>query len=184
MTTEREMLDRLNVRYGKTSKNGSSTMVRYTRAEHVRNQLGFEANRTADYIAVDLWGTSYGPIENRGPFLNGHEVKCSRGDWLRELKHPDKADAFSRFMHYWWLVVSDKNIVGPDELPEGWGLMIKYGESLRVAVQAPRLRPEVMSLDMHGALLRATAYTAARIAGRDRVGPADHRRGPGTSPDQ
>ena len=68
MTTEREMLDRLNLRYGKTYQNGSSTMIRYTRAEHVRNQLGFEARRTADYIAVDLCGTGYGPTENRGPF--------------------------------------------------------------------------------------------------------------------
>lgn len=50
-TTERDMLDRLNVRYGAYNGNG----FRYARAEHVRVTAGFDARRTCDYMALDLW---------------------------------------------------------------------------------------------------------------------------------
>ena len=162
--TERDMLDALNVRYGKVYRNGTAEMLRFTRAEHVRSRLGFDAPRTADFIAVDLWGASYGPPEKRGPFIHGHEVKVSRSDWLHELKDPEKAEEFKPYVHHWWLVVSDKNIVKPGELPDGWGLMVKYGRTVRVITAAPLLRPVPMPLTMHGSLLRATWKTATRLA--------------------
>lgn len=164
--TERDMLDRLNIRYGKTYRNGNTEMQRYTRAEHVRSSLGFNARRTADYIAMDLWGATYGSAETRGPFLHGHEVKVSRSDFLTELKDPEKAEEFKRYMHYWWLCVSDKNIVREGELPAGWGLLIAHGATLRIAVPAPKLTPEPMPMTAYGALLRATQKTATQLACR------------------
>lgn len=158
MTTEREMLDKLNVRYGKHNGNG----IRYTRAEHVKITPGFDSRRICDYIALDLW-TGYGV--NAGVKVHGHEVKVSRADWLSELKDPDKAETFARYCDYWWLVVSDKDIVKPGELPQGWGLMIAYGRSVRAAIQAERRTDvEPMPRGLQGTLTRAVTKTALRLA--------------------
>lgn len=156
--TERTMLDRLNRRYSKQNGNGP----RYARAEHVKVTAGWDARRICDYMAFDLWTGGYGA--NRvGPMLHGHEVKVSRSDWLTELKDPDKAKAFNRYCDYWWLVVSDKEVVKPGELPEGWGLMVAYRDTTKVIVQAQRLEAESMTRDLQATLMRATAKTAARI---------------------
>ncbi len=155
--TERTMLDRLNVRYGKFNGNG----IRYTRAEHVKVSAGFEARRICDYMAMDLW-TGYGV--NRGPKLHGHEVKVSRSDWLTELRDPEKAEAFRVYCDFWWLVVSDKNIVKPGELPEGWGLMVAHGRSVRVVTPAVLNADAVpMPRQIQATLTRAVTKTALRL---------------------
>ncbi|MBH5146323.1 hypothetical protein [Rhodococcus erythropolis] len=153
--TERDMLDLLNGRYHKDYANGP----RYVGAEHVRSHAGFGAQRTADYMAMDLWpGVPYGSKIA----LHGHEVKVSRSDWLTELKTPEKAEEFKRYMDYWWLVVSDPAIVKPGELPEGWGLMIKSGNAIRVKKAAPKLDPLPMPKPLMACLLRAVSKTAKR----------------------
>lgn len=160
-TTERDMLDLLNLRYGLEYRNGSSVTVRWSRAEHVRNRAGFDAGRIADYVAMDLWpGIPHGSKLA----LHGHEVKVSRSDWLAELKDPGKAEAFAPFMDYWWLVVSDPTIVRDGELPAGWGLMVKAGGRLRVKVSAPLIPALPMPKTLLASLLRATAKTATRLA--------------------
>jgi hypothetical protein len=155
---ERAMLDRLNVRYAKANGNG----IRYVRAEHVKNGIGWEANRILDYMALDLWG-SVGA--ERGVKLHGHEVKVSRADWLVELKDPEKAAAFTPFCDYFWIVVSDKDIVRPGELPNGWGLMVAYGRTVRVLTPAT-LNREVkpMSRSLQATFSRAVTKTALRLA--------------------
>lgn len=71
--------------------------------------------RYADAIAVNLW-------KSRGYAVHGFEIKVSRADWLRELKQPEKAEEiFGHCDHFW--VVAAPNVVKPDELPAGWGLM-------------------------------------------------------------
>jgi hypothetical protein len=159
MSTEREMLDRLNVRYGMFNGNG----IRYTRAEHVKVSAGLKSRRTCDYMAMDLW-TGWGL--NRGPKLHGHEVKVSRADWLTELRDPTKAESFSQFCDYWWLVVSGKAIVR-DDLPDGWGLMVAHGRSVRVARPAMRLEPLPMPRDLQATFTRAVTKTTLRLAGSD-----------------
>lgn len=163
--TERRMLDHLGNRYGQLN-NGNGQ--RYAYAEHVKDRAGFFHQRCADFIAIDLWPGS-------GLALHGHEVKVSRSDWLHELTQPEKADAFKRYMDFWWLVVPDASIVKPGELPEGWGLLTLVrdkwpgrgmpdlgGQKLRVKIAAPRLTPEPLPRDMLATLLRATAKTATR----------------------
>lgn len=161
--TERQMLDFLHLRYSQTNPGNGP---RYAFAEHVKSHAGFDARRCADFIAVDCWPT-------KGLELHGHEVKVSRSDWLHELKQPDKAEAFKRYMDRWWLVVPDATIVKPDELPAGWGLMAlsarrpPYADqppSLRVRVQAPRLDPEPLPRDLLATLMRSTSKTAKRRA--------------------
>jgi len=157
VTTERDMLNLLGKRYSVVSQGES---IRYTYAEHVRSCAGFFARRTADFIAMDLWPSSGLP-------LHGFEVKCSRSDWLTELRDPSKADEFKRYMDRWWLVISDRAFVKPGELPVGWGLMaLDKNGALRVVHHAPLLKPDPMPRTMFAALLRATQKTAQREAMR------------------
>lgn len=157
--TERTMLDRLNVRYGKFNGNG----IRYARAEHVKVTAGFDARRICDYMALDLWPGGYGT--GAGPKLHGHEVKVSRSDWLTELRDPDKAEAFRRYCDYWWLVVSDKLIVKPGELPDGWGLLVASGQTVR-AVTPASLNQSVEPMPRHvqATFSRAVTKTALRLS--------------------
>ena len=161
--TERQMLDYLHDRYSQTNPGNGA---RYAVAEHVKNQAGFDAGRIADFIAVDCWPT--GGIE-----LHGHEVKVSRSDWLHELKQPEKAEAFKRYMHRWWLVVPNASIVKPDELPEGWGLLTlsKWSDGptrtefrLRAKTKAPKLKPDPLPIELLATLMRSTAKTSKRRA--------------------
>jgi len=165
--TERQMLDYLHQRYSKVNP---SNGPRYAVAEHVRSHAGFDARRCADFIALDCWPT-------KGLELHGHEVKVSRSDWLHELKQPDKAEEFKRYMDRWWLVVPDAKIVKEGELPDGWGLLVltavtstvtwpdihkRVEHKLRAKVQAPQLTPEPLPRDMLATLMRACAKTSKR----------------------
>ena len=155
--TERRMLDLLAARY--TAVREYTIADRWVRAEHVPSALGFKAKRIADFIAVDRYpGMPYGSALA----YHGHEVKVSRSDWLTELRDPEKADEFKRYMHHWWLVVPDATIVKPDELPEDWGLLVSSGRGLRAKVKAPRLTPDPMPADFVACLMGAAARTAHR----------------------
>lgn len=169
---ERIMLDHLHRRYSALSM-GSR---RYAVAEHVADRTGW-ATRRADFIAQDAHSTHTrrdgSPATYRYPggydgetryLLHGHEVKVSRSDWLRELADPSKAEAWSRYCDRWWLVVPDKAIVKPGELPDSWGLLVLAGTGLRAAVRAPLLDPEPMPVPARAALMRAVAATALRGA--------------------
>ena len=156
MTTERELLDLLARRHSAVSMGDS---MRYAYAEQVPSKTSW-VTRRLDFMAMDMWPSS-------GLDLHGFEVKCSRSDWLTELRDPSKAEEFKQFMDRWWLVVSDRAFVKPGELPEDWGLLAldKRG-SLRTATFAPRLTPAPMPKKMLAGLLRATQKTAQREAVR------------------
>lgn len=166
MTTERDLLDRLNRRYSQRTTNGQWTGAKYLRAEHVPIGLRLQRHRICDYIATGMHSTPYVPDQRTvaPPVYHGHEVKTSRADWLTELRDPSKAETFRMHMHYWWLVVADTSIVR-DDLPAGWGLLIPHGRTLRVVVQADLYAdPYPATRDFHGALLRATVNTETRLA--------------------
>lgn len=65
-----------------------------------------------------------GFTSSSGRLLVGHEVKVSRADWRRELSKPGKADTWADQCHSWYVVAPSVDIVPPDELPLGWGLMV------------------------------------------------------------
>lgn len=83
----------------------------------VGNATGAHCHRHADALVMSLW-------PSRGLTLQGFELKCSRTDWLKELKDPEKADAIARYCHGWSVVVTDQKIIQPGELPSTWGLWI------------------------------------------------------------
>lgn len=159
MATEQDMIDALCRRYAFQAGNGS----RYACASHVRSAAGFDARRTCDFMALDLW-------PSKGLHLIGHEIKCSRSDWLRELKDPTKAEEFTRYCDRWYVVVPDPDIVRPNELPDGWGMLSyrkrghgRYQETyLHEVHRAPVLSPEPMPRTLTCALVRAVEKTATR----------------------
>jgi hypothetical protein len=150
------MLDLLHVRYGAV-RNGNG--IRYVLAEHVKNAAGFNANRILDMMIQDLYPST-------GCAIHGFEIKCSRADWLTELKDPTKAEAFRPYCDYFWLVVADKDIVKPGELPAGWGLLVPSTVAwlpLRAARSAPRNTLALpMPREMNAALMRAVHKTTLR----------------------
>lgn len=160
--TERDMLDLLLARY--TDIRRGTMADRWVRAEHVKAQLGYGTGgglgqRIAYFIAADGHpGIPYGSALA----LHGHEVKVSRSDWLTELRAPEKSEAIKRHMHYWWLVIPDAAIIKPGELPEGWGLMVRSGGTLRAKVKAALLNPEPVPLDFTISLMASAARTAHR----------------------
>lgn len=104
----------------------------------VRNATGYKANSAVDALALSLW-------PSRGIELHGHEIKVSRGDWLRELKDVKKSQPIQRYCDRWWLVVGDADIVKPGELPPTWGLMVVRGARLVAVKEAPKLEREEWS---------------------------------------
>lgn len=117
--TEREMFLMIKKRYGKDSGNGPQHVV----IPGVRSAAGFDARRTIDAVALGLW-------PSRGMYLSGFEIKCSRSDWLRELKNPAKAEEFCGLLDFFWVAVADDTIVQDGELPEHWGLLVARGGKL------------------------------------------------------
>lgn len=117
---------------------------------HVKSATGFvRENRTSDAICMNLW-------PSRGLEIHGFEIKCNRGDWLKELRNPRKAEDVAQFCDRWWLVVSDKSIVLTGELPGTWGLLVPFGKGLK-CVKAPE-KQSVIAVDRPflAAVLRKT----------------------------
>jgi hypothetical protein len=113
----------------------------------VRNATGYKANSAVDALALSLW-------PSRGIELHGHEIKVSRGDWLRELKDVTKSQPIQRYCDRWWLVVGDPDIVQPGELPPTWGLMAVKGGRLVAVKEAPKLEREEWSPTFVAAFFR------------------------------
>jgi hypothetical protein len=109
---------------------------------------GIHAGTTADAVAYNLW-------PSRGLTLSGFEIKCSRSDFLREIKSPAKSEPVQKYCHFWWMVVSDLAIVQKGELPKTWGLMYKDGNNIKVKVQAPELKAKAMDPIFIASIMRA-----------------------------
>lgn len=114
--------------------------------EQVANGTGSRANRWCDAIAMSLW-------PSRGLELIGFELKVYRGDWLRELKNPRKAEEIAPFCHRWY-VVTPQGLVLEGELPPAWGLLELRGGKLHCVREAPLAEPKAFDYWMLAAILR------------------------------
>lgn len=112
----------------------------------VTDGTGSNFSRICDALAMNLW-------PSRGNAVHGFECKVSRGDWLRELKNPEKADAIATYCDYWW-VVAAKDLIKDGELPETWGHLHPHGKGLRIAKKAPKLTAQPLDKLFIGAMLR------------------------------
>jgi hypothetical protein len=125
----------------------------------VPNATGGAANGYADALVIGLW-------PSRGLLVHGFEMKASRGDWLREMKDPAKAERHARYCDRWSLLVSDVEIVKQGELPANWGLWAPRGAGL-VCVREPQpLTPAPVDRLFLAALARSAQKMAAKVIAR------------------
>lgn len=92
-----------------------------------------KCSRRFDLIAIMGW-------QSRGHVAMGFEIKVSRGDWLRELAEPAKAEPLVSLCSRWW-IVAPPGVVEVAELPPAWGLLVVHPEQIRTGKQAPELDP-------------------------------------------
>jgi hypothetical protein len=116
----------------------------------VPDSTGGPASRTADAITMSVW-------PSRGLELHGIEVKTYRGDWLRELKSPAKAEAICQYCDRWWVAIGEPAIIRDGELPSTWGLLIPRGDEMVIKVKAPKLTPISIDRVFLAAILRRSA---------------------------
>lgn len=119
MTTTADMIEGLRKRYPQ-------------RAGKWANVVEFE---NIDFMAVACWASLEFAV-------HGHEVKVSRGDWLKELKNPNKSSPTMAMCDFWWLV-APKGVAKEEELPERWGFLEHNGYSFWCVRQAELLRSQV-----------------------------------------
>ncbi|MCQ9206248.1 MAG: hypothetical protein NG737_08065, partial [Omnitrophica bacterium] len=118
----------------------------------VRNGTGYlKTTRTADAIAMSLW-------PSRGLHLNAFEIKVYRGNWLSELKNPQKAEEIAQFCDFFW-VVAPKDIIKIEEVPKNWGLMIPFGTTVKIIKEAEQLKPKNIDKLFLAAILRKAQET-------------------------
>lgn len=158
-----DLVNMLARRYGE--RMGSTP--RYLLGEEVR-LASFGSPRICDVIVQDTWtGGHYGADNPRQYPRHGFEIKISRSDWLNEVRQPDKAEAFRRYCHYWYLVIADKDMVKDGELPQGWGLLVPRGNSLvQIVKPEENLQVEPMPVGMMISFMRRVE-SATRFAGEN-----------------
>ncbi len=124
----------------------------YVLLPQVRNGAGFSANRTADAMAMSVW-------PSRGLYLYGIEIKVSRGDWVRELKNPKKADDIGKFCDFWMIAAGNDEIVRAGELPSGWGLLTpgKKPNTLKAAQAPTKIEAQPLHRSFLASILRVVA---------------------------
>lgn len=124
----------------------------YVVLPQVRNGTGFTANRTADAMVMSVW-------PSRGLHLYGIEIKVSRGDWIRELRNPKKADDIGKFCDFWIVAAGADNIVRDGELPAGWGLLTpgKKPNTLKVGKPPEKIDAQPLGRSFLASILRTVA---------------------------
>lgn len=109
------------------------------------------SNRRADAVHIGLWASrSAGRIDVC-------ELKTSKADFRRELDNPEKAEAWWPYCNAFWIVAPSTDIVPPEDLPDGWGLMVPgaRGRRFRTVVQ-PKEREVSLSVSLLITLLKCT----------------------------
>lgn len=152
--THAELIDRLRNRYAPPE------WVTLTEAQSACGHMD-KPRRT------DLLGISTFP--SRGLRMAGFELKSSRDDVLKELREPEKAEAMQRFCHLWYLVVGRSDLIGLDELPPNWGLIVPHGTGLRVKKNAPVLEPEPWPPELTHGLIRKAFGNSIEDVEREKI---------------
>src|SRR3990172_2804745 len=70
----------------------------------------------ADVVVVPFYRTR--------ALIQGFEVKDRRSDWLMEIKYRKTKETIRDCCHCWWILTDSEATVHPDELRDGWGLML------------------------------------------------------------
>lgn len=120
----------------------------YVLMAEVSDEAGFNRSRSADFMVMNLW-------RSRGLNLIGFERKTHRGDWLKELKSPAKAENIFQYCDQWYLLTDSENVAKIEEIPETWGWMhIKPDGRIVIFKDAPKLNPIAISRSFLSCMLR------------------------------
>lgn len=139
--------------------------------EQVRNGTGWARSaRTADALAMSTW-------PSRGLELHGFEVKVTRGDWIRELREPAKAEEILSYCDRWWVVTPAKGVLEEGELPPTWGHMTVDGRGATVKTPAPAWRAKPLDRLFLAAILRRVQECHVPLADLADKLKAEHGRG-------
>lgn len=128
----------------------------------LREALGIDA------LAIRCWQG------NRPPYFErvGYEVKVSRSDFRREIRHPEKrAYAMSIVDRFYFACPA--GLILPHETPEDCGLVWVYEGRTRVQQKAPRLETRGLKRRELAALLRYQLNPAALRSLKARAARAD-----------
>ena len=127
MTTSRQLLDALAVRYPEPEW-------------LLWEEVSLDGVGRCDVIAINTYPSS-------GHVIHGFEVKVSRSDWFRELRTMRKSSAAYTYCHRWFLL-STPDVVMHGELPPTWGHLVgkpstpmDSGIALRQVTRAAALEP-------------------------------------------
>jgi hypothetical protein len=125
--------------------------AQYALMPEVRDAAGHNASRSADFLIMGLW-------PSRGLEMIGIERKSFRGDWIKELKTPAKAENIYQYCDRWYLLTDNENVAKIEEIPSLWGWMhIDEKGKLKTIKEAPLLKPAVISRSFLACLLKRAA---------------------------
>lgn len=116
--------------------------------------------RYLDYMVVNLW-------ESRGQAIIGIEVKSYRGDWIKEMKTPEKQELHVPYCDYFYLLITDEKVAKIEEVPENWGLMVVKNEKIFIVKKAPKLKAVQMPKQLMMGMLRRAANKDGYILKED-----------------
>ncbi|MGK3134837.1 hypothetical protein ACCX84_03590 [Pantoea trifolii] len=124
----------------------------------VADGTGMNQRRWADAVAMNMY-------PSRGMEIHGFEIKVSRGDWLRELKNPEKSSTVQQYCDRWW-IVAPKELIKPGELPPTWGHYdVTPAGIIRQMVAAPKLESISVNKSFMAAMLRRAGGVDEAVVG-------------------
>lgn len=102
----------------------------YVVVDQVAQGTGAHAQSWVDAAVFSLW-------PSRGLYRSAFEIKCARGDFIRELRQPIKNEWARECFHEFWFV-APSGVIKESEVPEGVGWMRPHGDTLAAVVHAKR----------------------------------------------
>lgn len=141
----------------------------YAFFEEVSNGTGAYHSNYADAVACGLWPSA-------GLETEGFEIKSVRGDWLNELKNPQKASAVFQYCHRWWLV-AEKGVAKLDEIPAPWGFYEVVNGKFFKRKPAPLLTPAPMPPHFIASLLRRATENVTPNSAIHKIRQDEYKRG-------
>jgi hypothetical protein len=123
----------------------------YVLLQEVSDASGYGRSRSLDYMLINLW-------QSRGLAVTGIEQKSNRGDWLKELKNPQKQENHFKYCDYFYLLTDKDNVAKLEEIPASWGWYhINDKQILKTLKAAPKLAPKPIERSLLCAMLRRAA---------------------------
>jgi len=104
----------------------------------------WHTGRRADAVAFNCWPST-------GNHRLAFEIKRTRADFMREIDTPDKRKWLEKHFHQCYFVVVP-GIVKPDEIPEGWGLLVATQDGGKLIRRKAAMHRDIGDLPEHLAL--------------------------------